>query len=315
MQIHSPSRNTIHFDTSRLHQQVEILVNPLFGPPWRSKNLADLYRQLSQQLQTSLEAEQLLEIFFQALSELMPLSGVRYSHDETQLEYQSGKTDSWHSVSYRLNHQEESLGELMFYHGQRFDEQQLNQVETLLRCLLFPLRNALLYRRVQQNALRDALTGAGNRVAMEQTLAREIELSRRYGQPFSILMFDLDHFKRINDRYGHPCGDEALRAVVAQVQSQLRSVDMLFRFGGEEFLVLLSNTSADAARVVGTHLCDAIRRMRFMNEHEVHIPISISMGGASYRTPETLQELMSRTDKLLYQAKHSGRDQLCMASC
>lgn len=313
MQPLQPSSNIVHFDTSRLQQPAEILPLPLQGLSGCPKSVADLYRQLSQQLQTSLEVEQLLEMFFETIKELIPVDALQYCHAETNLHCVYGK-EAIHRVSYRLNHQEEHLGELMFQRSQRFDEQQLSQLEALLRCLLFPLRNALLYRSALLNALRDSLTGAGNRIAMEQTLAREIELARRYGQNFSILMLDLDHFKQINDRYGHPCGDEALKSVVRQVQSQLRSVDMLFRFGGEEFLILLSNTDAEAAHRVGNHLCESVHRMQFSAEGNI-VPITVSLGGAAYRPPETLEELLCRTDKLLYQAKHSGRNRLCMAPC
>lgn len=310
MQPFQPSSNIIHFDSTKFSSE---LLNDDPNTSGRPRNAAELYRQLNQQLQTSLDVEQLFEMFFDAVTELVSLDGLQYHHEATRSHVVLGK-DALHSVSYRLKHQDEYLGELIFKRHQRFDEHQLHKLEALLRSLLFPLRNALLYRTAQLNALQDALTGTGNRTAMEQTLSREIELSRRYGQSFSILMLDLDHFKQINDRYGHPCGDKALKAVVAQVQSQLRNVDMLFRFGGEEFLVLLSNTAGREAGVVANHLCESVHRMQFIAEGHV-IPITVSMGGTTYHPPETLDELLCRADKLLYQAKHEGRNRACMAPC
>ena len=310
MQPFQPASNVIHFDSTKL-QSTELLTDILSKSSGQPKNLAELYRHLNQKLQTTLELEQLLSLFFEGINQVIIVDGLHYRHEEAHLELSLGQQEAAHAVCYRLQHQDEYLGELSFRRSQRFEEHVLHRIEALLRCILFPLRNAVLYRLAQLNALRDPLTGAGNRVAMEQTLAREIELSRRYGQHFAILMLDLDNFKQINDRYGHPCGDQALKSVVRQVQSQLRSVDVLFRFGGEEFLVLLSNSAGEEASVVAQHLCDSVQRMQFIADG-APIPITISVGGTAYRPPETLEELLCRADKLLYQAKHEGRNRACI---
>ena len=302
----------IHLESRRpTSKGVPMLGYPRDIKPTCNVNVADLYRHLSQVLQTSLEVEELLSLFFQAVKELTPMTALHYTHSETHLSFSLGAKAA-HSVQYNLTHQTERLGTLRFEHVAPFSEHQLHQLESLMHSLVFPLRNALLYRKAQINALSDPLTGTGNRVAMDQTLSREIELARRYGHHFSVLMLDLDHFKSINDRYGHPCGDAALKAVVTQIKSQLRAVDLIFRFGGEEFLILLSNTAEAAAQQVGQHLCDSVAQMNF-HWQEIHIPITISLGGTHYRAPEDMETLMCRADKLLYQAKHSGRNRLCMS--
>lgn len=113
------------------------------------------------------------------------------------------------------------------------------------------LWNALLYRAATQRALRDPLTGTDNPIAMEQTLQREIDRSRRHRQPLSLLMLDIDHFKNVNDTHGHAAGDHVLREVAASIKQQLRNVDRVFRYGGEAFLILLSNTGRESAALVG----------------------------------------------------------------
>ncbi|MBB3103606.1 GGDEF domain-containing protein [Azomonas macrocytogenes] len=310
MQKLPPISNIIDFDTSRL-PQLEVTRQRNQVQPVKN-NIADLHRQLVLQLQTSLEADRLLSMFFDTVRGSIPVRGLNYQHASTDLHLELGE-NAIHSMHYRLNHQGENLGELILRSDCHFDESQLTQLEALLPCLLFPLRNALLYRSVILDALRDPLTGAANRVAMDQTLSREIEMARRRGGlPFSLLMLDLDHFKSINDRHGHQGGDEVLKAVVACLKLQLRNMDMLFRFGGEEFLVLLSNTPLEAAGIVGNRLCEAVETLPFVYKGEA-VPVSISIGCATYRFPESLDDLLRRADDALYQAKRNGRNQLRMA--
>ena len=185
-------------------------------------------------------------------------------------------------------------------------------MESLIASLLYPLRNALLYRAAIQTALRDSLTGTGNRIAMDQALGREVELARRNLMPLSILMLDLDHFKRINDQYGHSHGDEALRTVAMAIKGSLRNVDMVFRFGGEEFLALLSNTSSAGAIQVGERLRHAVEDLQFTVDGQP-VPLSISLGCASLAAGEGVDDLLRRADAALYAAKRDGRNRLACA--
>jgi diguanylate cyclase (GGDEF)-like protein len=204
------------------------------------------------------------------------------------------------------------LGELVFRRNQRFSEQEQGNLESLLSTLLFPMRNALLYRAATQSALRDPLTDTGNRIAMDQTLEREIEMSRRHSQPLSLLMLDIDHFKQINDTYGHSAGDEVLKAVAASIKNQLRNVDMVFRFGGEEFLILLSNTSREAAAMVGERLRFAAQAQDYVAEGKM-IELTVSIGCSTLLPGESAESLLRRADSALYVAKREGRNRLAMA--
>ncbi|WP_448093724.1 GGDEF domain-containing protein [Pseudomonas lini] len=305
----SPSQtNAIDFDSAKLQrlgfgQQPPLLERPI--------SLAQLRQALGLQLQTSLEPQRILGLFFREIQRIVPLDALSYEHQPSDLRLQFGARGH-HSISYSLSHEGEQLGELVFRRNQRFSEEEQGNLESLLSTLLFPMRNALLYRAATQSALRDPLTDTGNRIAMDQTLEREIEMSRRHSQPLSLLMLDIDHFKHINDTYGHSAGDEVLKAVAASIKNQLRNVDMVFRFGGEEFLILLSNTSREAAAMIGERLRFAAQAQDYEAEGKM-IELTVSIGCSTLLPGESAESLLRRADSALYVAKREGRNRLAMA--
>ena len=156
------------------------------------------------------------------------------------------------------------------------------------------------------------LTETGNRIAMDQTLQREVDMARRHLNPLSLLMLDIDHFKIINDTYGHTAGDKVLRAVAGAIKRQLRNVDMVFRFGGEEFLILLSNTGRDAAAMVGERLRQAAQAQDYWAD-DTRIELTVSLGCSTLLAAESTESLLRRADSALYVAKREGRNRLAMA--
>ncbi|MGH8335041.1 MAG: GGDEF domain-containing protein [Pseudomonas fluorescens] len=305
----SPSQtNAIDFDVAKLQrlgfgQQPSLREMPV--------NLAQLRQKLTLQLQTSLEPQRILGLFFREIQQLVPLDALSYQHKASDLRLEFGLRGH-HSVSYSLSHEGEHLGELVFRRNQRFSEQEQGNLESLLSALLYPMRNALLYRAATQSALRDPLTDTGNRIAMDQTLQREIEMSRRHLQPLSLLMLDIDHFKHINDNHGHSAGDDVLKAVAASIKNQLRNVDMVFRFGGEEFLILLSNTNREAAAMVGERLRFAVQAEEYSADGHA-IELTVSLGCSTLLPGESADSLLRRADSALYVAKREGRNRLAMA--
>ena len=305
----SPSQtNAIDFDSAKLQrlgfgQQPRILERPI--------SLAQVRQQLVLQLQTSLEPQRILGLFFREIQRLVTLDALSYQHKASDLRLEFGQRGH-HSISYSLSHEGEHLGELTFRRNQRFTEQEQGNLESLLSALLFPMRNALLYRVATQSALRDPLTDTGNRVAMDQTLQREIDMSRRHLQPLSLLMLDIDHFKCINDTHGHSAGDEVLKAVAASIKGQLRNVDMVFRYGGEEFLILLSNTGREAAAMVGERLRFATQAKEYLADGK-SIELTVSLGCSTLLPGESAESLLRRADSALYVAKREGRNRLAMA--
>ncbi|MDI3273154.1 GGDEF domain-containing protein [Pseudomonas sp. MDT1-16] len=305
----SPSQtNAIDFDVAKLQRLGLGQQSPLRERP---VSLAQLRQKLSLQLQTSLEPQRILGLFFREIQRLVPLDTLIYQHKASDLRLEFGLRGH-HSISYSLSHEGEHLGELVFRRNQRFSEQEQGHLESLLSALMYPMRNALLYRAATQSALRDPLTDTGNRIAMDQTLQREIEMARRHMQPLSLLMLDIDHFKHINDNHGHSAGDHVLKAVAASIKSQLRNVDMVFRFGGEEFLILLSNTNREAAALVGERLRLAAQTEDYAADGHL-IELTVSLGCSTLLPGESADSLLRRADSALYVAKREGRNRLAMA--
>ena len=137
-------------------------------------------------------------------------------------------------------------------------------------------------------------------------------MARRHLQPLSLLMLDIDHFKQINDNHGHTVGDTVLKAVAGSIKNQLRNVDMVFRFGGEEFLILLSNTARDAASMVGERLRQAAQAQDYWAD-ETRIELTVSLGCSTLLAGESAESLLRRADNALYVAKREGRNRLAMA--
>ena len=155
----------------------------------------------------------------------------------------------------------------------------------------------------------DALTFLPNRRQMIGDLQREVILSDRYDTPLAISMLDIDHFKNINDTYGHPVGDEVLQRLAGELRQRIRQPDTIGRYGGEEFLVILPHSTLQAAIEQAERLCRHVRSL-LIKSNEAGISLTISIGIAQYKIhKEDWQTFLSRADAALYRAKNAGRDQ------
>lgn len=162
-------------------------------------------------------------------------------------------------------------------------------------------------------AMTDSLTGALTRRAVDARIAAEISRSQRYGNALGVIMVDIDHFKRINDRHGHGAGDLVLQSVVARMRSILRNVDVIGRIGGEEFLVLLPETTAAPAVCVADRLRSALETHE-IGWGETRLTITCSFGVTSLGSRDRDQaSLMARADTALYAAKRQGRNRVVLA--
>ncbi len=164
-------------------------------------------------------------------------------------------------------------------------------------------------RRYERNATTDALTGLGNRHAMEDAFPREIRRCEEDDLPIALIMIDVDNFKVFNDRFGHIAGDRALRAVSGILRSQFRPGDLLVRYGGDEFAVLLPGVDQSLAVTIAERVRAAVGGETEESEDSlIQIPIRISMGVAAVTGPATLDGLIRDADAALYRAKSAGRN-------
>ena len=170
-----------------------------------------------------------------------------------------------------------------------------------------------LVARLEHLSQHDGLTGLLNRRAIEALLDREAQRLERFNQPFSILLIDIDHFKRVNDRLGHPAGDQVLIEVARRLQVEAREVDHVARYGGEEFCVLLPHTEHEGALQAAERLREGVCE-RPITWGNATVPVTISMGLVCANDPrESLQSLLRRADAALYQAKDGGRNMVVSA--
>jgi diguanylate cyclase (GGDEF)-like protein len=189
--------------------------------------------------------------------------------------------------------------------GRPFDESDETILETLAEITAVALKNAMLY----DLAITDGLTRLFISRYFHQRLEEEIVRTRRTSLPLSLLMCDLDHFKRVNDTYGHQTGDAVLIAVARQAKSVFREVDIPCRYGGEEFAIILPNTDRAGAQVVAERFREAIAKHAFLTPTGEH-RVTISIGVSAYRLGRTKDELIGEADKALYAAKEAGRNRV-----
>ena len=200
---------------------------------------------------------------------------------------------------------------LMFERAHAFTAQQLATLADLAQLAGFGLAMAEMQRdgeqllaRLTELATTDALTGVANRLRGEAQLEQEIKRARRYNTPLALIAFDVDHFRTINDRYGHPCGDAALRILGQTTHGQLRTSDLLARTGGDQFQIVATHTNAIDALKMAEKIRAAIAATAFPGCDR--LTVSLAVGQAA--DEESADSLMLRVDAALARAKRAGRD-------
>lgn len=185
----------------------------------------------------------------------------------------------------------------------------------------FALENAVNRARLKRSGFTDVLTGWYNRRYLQVRLQEELARARRHGTPLTCLMLDIDHFKRVNDEYGHAAGDEVLRELARQIDGLIRATDVAARYGGEEFVILLPDTDAASGQMLAERIRLAIADEPFRVADRVSLPVSVSIGVASTRPRrqdddfKTAGEaLIARADVALYRAKSGGRNRVVIST-
>jgi diguanylate cyclase (GGDEF)-like protein len=191
-----------------------------------------------------------------------------------------------------------------------FTEDNIQVVSLFASQVAVAIENARLFDEVQRLAITDGLTGLFNRRHFMELAQNEFERARRYKRPLSVLMFDIDYFKVVNDTYGHPFGDKVLQAVASLCKEKLREVDPIARYGGEEFIALIVEAGARHAKMVGERLRMKVEKMVIPHEKgEARITVSVGIAEQNEDTP-TLEVLITRVDQALYVAKAKGRNRV-----
>ncbi len=191
-------------------------------------------------------------------------------------------------------------------------DRQLRRLEKITRISDRYQRSLLeLNEQLKKAALRDPLTGLANRRLLMERLHEELERCRRGREPFSLVMLDADHFKCINDAFGHDMGDRVLCMMADTISRQLRDYDLCARWGGEEFMLLLPNTGLEQATSMVERVMQAVRALRL--EGDGQIRLSVSAGLSTYHPDEAIDLTINRADSALIRAKQNGRDRLQVA--
>lgn len=261
---------------------------------------------LEAQLQTTLNIADLLSIFLNHLASSFKISAVQFRSESLVFE-RTSKINSLggkHLHTVLLQQKNETLGELTYTTNRPLSPLMLSSLSEQQNKLFYPIKNGLAYHRLQQIAMKDMLTGADNRVSYQENMGRALQLAQRHARPFVLMLLDLDNFKQVNDQFGHQRGDQVLKIFAKLVQNCLRGTDRLFRFGGDEFAIILDQDILQDAESVANRLSKELSQSLLGIRYKVGVSIGLSV----YQSNDNSETIFARADKALYDAKHAGKN-------
>lgn len=268
----------------------------------------DMLTRLSRRLSTTLCLETQLGMIAEEVAATIDFDAMNYRHRMARQDFVFATgVGGPHRCEYRLSLEGSYYGTLSFHRRQKFTEEELTGFEMLISAVIYPLRNACRFIAIERAALTDSLTGTGNKRAMNEDLLKASALADRYGAPWSLILCDLDHFKRINDIHGHMMGDHVLARAAEQIERSLRTSDTVYRFGGEEFAILLPHTNDQDAKDVADRIRLAIEGIRVDVDDQL-VTVTASCGIATSMNGEDFGHWLARADEALYRAKNHGRN-------
>lgn len=263
--------------------------------------------QLSDLLSRTLEITEIIKTFSDEIQMYTPHSSYRFVSERLDAPLSKGKIDRY-SLNYRITLHDELLGEFTIYRGKRFSSNEVCEFEDYLCSLIYPIKNSIMYHTALKSAYVDPLTQLSNRAAMEQLLPREFSLAKRHNHSMALMVLDLDGFKSINDTYGHDVGDRVLQNVGDILQDAVRNTDLLYRYGGDEFITALPQTDIQGALDVAERIKAGINELSIPTELEAKV--SISIGITMVLSGDNFSQSFKRADKALYKAKHAGKNRI-----
>jgi len=255
-----------------------------------------------------LDFYQLFNTFINELRATVPCDSIEYEDKATDTSMVNGYSGR-HHCDYTLKYEGQSLGNIRITRDSKILAHELDVIETMLAGLSLPLRNALRYQQAIRSAQRDELTGLRNGSYYNDIIELEIERSQRYKNPFSILMLDLDDFEDINHKYGRDAGDALLHEVAIRLSKKARGSDVVYRNGGDKFLVFLPNTNKTEAMIVAQRIKEFVLADT-CNYKDNEILFTLSAGVVTVKHGDTADKLIERVDKAIFHAKILGKDQI-----
>jgi diguanylate cyclase (GGDEF)-like protein len=260
------------------------------------------------------DSGELLRVIVETAVEATGAAGGYLESSEEGFDLAAGDVESG-GVELRLpvTAERETFGTLVLV-GPRFGEEQRETASWLVGHAAIALANVRKHRTVEKQALVDPLTGLANRRLAEGALETELARAGRFDEPLALLMTDLDDFKQINDRWGHPFGDEVLREFAAALTESIREIDLAGRWGGEEFAIMLPETTVEGGVALAERIRANLRGRSLAAPDGEPVRITASFGVAAYPDARSKDELVSAADVALYDAKRGGKDQVARAA-
>jgi diguanylate cyclase (GGDEF)-like protein len=274
--------------------------------------LRDVIARFGEALGATHDADQLMRLIVEAAVEATSAKGGVIVSSSGKLVQAGTPGEGQDKIEVPLSAGELTFGSLLLF-GDDFEDEDRMTAVSLASHAVVALDNARLHRIVERQALVDGLTGLANRRQCEDTLASELARLERFGGPLALVVADLDWFKDVNDRYGHPSGDAVLHEFAQLLNETVRDVDLAGRWGGEEFLLILPGTDLAGGAQVAERVRLALAGRIVLSADGSPIPVTASFGVAATPPASTAAELFSAADVALYEAKRNGKNRVEVA--
>ena len=271
--------------------------------------LRDVIARFGEALGATHDADQLMRLIVEAAVEATSAKGGVIISSTGELVQAGTPGEGADKIEVPLSAGEVTFGSLLLF-GDGFEDEDRMTAVSLASHAVVALENARLHRIVERQALVDGLTGLANRRQCEDTLSSELARLERFGGPLAVVVADLDWFKDVNDRYGHPSGDAVLREFAQLLRDLVRDVDLAGRWGGEEFLLILPGTDLAGGAHVAERVRLALAGRIVLSADGSAIPVTASFGVAATPPASTAAELFSAADAALYEAKRNGKNRV-----
>ncbi len=252
-----------------------------------------------------LDEDKIFSCFKDELSKYIGVSDCKFLKADAEL----GDYSDYIVMPFRIKAEGQPIGYLV---ASGINKEEKDKFFILANQFILGIKRALLYKRVQEIAITDSLTGIFTRRYYLERFSGELERSKKFAYQFSFLMIDIDNFKGYNDRFGHLVGDKILRELAMALKENIRQIDLIGRYGGEEFSIILTETSKQEAAFVAERIRETVET-RSIRAYDEDLKVTISIGISSYPSDaKAAEQLIEKADEALYRAKLAGKNKICV---